>query len=276
MPKLQPPSINVGGKEHRIPERILLYGNEGVGKTQTYLDIAALLAQVGDDAQLHVADADAGAVLRSMSGEKYRDLANVNVTDISDFPDYPNWARTVSENCKPGDWAIVDTASSGYHKAQDYYIFTKYGMTRAELEFERILDTSRGNGPLIEPEDWIMIRSLFLNWWERHIITELSEKRGLNILATAEAKMVHEHFEKKSNDNSTLMDYGGLKFRPDGHKSLAHKVHTVAFLKRTGADASKAKHWFIPTKDRQRETKNLEITDFAVDYLMGRAGWVVE
>lgn len=265
---LTPPSITIGGVEKPWqPERILSYGGYGAGKTQQWLSIADLAQSAGGDEHFYVADADS-AVIRSMCGD-FSHLTNVTVTPMTHFRDYAQWAYDLQKMVKPGDWVVPDTSSSAYGEAIDYFLKKKYGSSRADFELEKMLDPDH-KGPPIEPSDWVMIRSLFLNWWENMVVRELSDKLRCHVFTTAEAKQMMEHYEKKRNDKSDLIDYGEIGFRPDGHRSLPHKVHTVGFSQR-----SATKWFFTPVKDRQRPLKTITVNNFAVDYLMQVAGWTV-
>lgn len=272
MGRMIPPPYTIGDKTYDfLPERILGYGSYDAGKTQAWLSIADLYQSVGDPAQFWVADADS-AVIRSMSDE-FAHLRNVHVTDIHEFRDYAVWAKNLASSgeVNRGDWVVCDTASSAYGEATDYYLQRRYGMNRAEYELEKMFDEDH-KGPPIEPSDWVMIRTIFLNWWEGMIVRDLSEKLLVNVFATAEGKQIMEHFEQKRKDKSELIDFGEVGFRPDGHRSLPHKVHTVGMMKRTAS-----KYFFVPIKDRQRPKKAVEMSpSFAVAYLLQVAGWTVE
>lgn len=269
---MKPPPYVIGGETHEfLPERILGFGPPAAGKTQAWLSIADLYQQVGDPATFWVADADS-AVLRSMSGT-FSHLTNVDVTGVHEFREYAEWADRIAKSgeVRPGDWVVIDTASSAYTEAQDFYLKKRYGMDRVTYELEKMFDDDH-KGPPIDPADWVMIRNLFLNWWERMIVRALSEVSEVNIFATAEAKQIMEHHEKKRDDKSDLIDYGPMGYRPDGHRSLPHKVHTVGMMKRTAT-----KYFYVPVKDRQRSLSNVELSpSFAVAYLLQVAGWGVD
>lgn len=277
MAEFLPPAVTIGDNPpERLPERYLGFGPEGSGKTQAWLSIANMCHQVGSPAKFYVADSDA-AVKRSMSNT-FSHLNNVIVYDINEFRDYLTFAQTIMPEVKEGDWAVVDTASAGYELVQEYFFEARYGMSRQELEWERLFDSNWKEGkPLVEPEDWINIRNGFLNWWVRMMVRQISVKNNVNLFATAEAKQVFEHFDGKAKDKSTWLTYKELGFRPAGHQSMPHKVNTVAMHRRMANG-----FWINPTKDRERPGKttdellaHMKINDFAVDYLMGRCGWEV-
>jgi hypothetical protein len=276
-PDLIQAGINVGSD----PERILIFGPAGGGKTEAWLTIADLMQKLGSGEHFYVADTDQ-AVRRSMSA--FGHLENVTVTQCNDFRAYKTWARETRDVVNPGDWVVTDTASTGYEQAQRMFFDKKYGMTRDELEFERAFSDAYANrkGPLIEPDDWIMIRNAFLGLWEHDIVLELSTKRGAHLFATAEPKQIFDHFENPQGrpkaDNSAWLDYGQIGLRPDGHKSLDHKVHTIMLIRRTNVG-----HYVSYIKDRgERSTSQLIVRDskeggFAMDYLLSpeRANWSV-
>lgn len=270
---LIPPVITIGNDAYIEPERILVYGIHGSGKTNMWLQIAAAS---DPDVTFHTIDTDNG-VVRSMSRD-FAHLTNVSVTTVQGFYDYVTWAKELDKIIKPGDWIVPDMASTAYNAAADFYLQRKYGKTRQEIEFEHEMEKMlnaevKAGAPAIAPDDWVMIRNLFLNWWEGMVVKGLSVKHGAHIFATAEAKQVMEHYEAKNPDQTILRDYKDLKFKPDGHKSLAHRVHTVAMTNRTGNGTETDNFWFIPVKDRQRDMSNLIVGNFVDDYLVGRAGW---
>lgn len=277
MSRFVPPETFIGGvSQGRLPERQLIYGTEGSGKTFAWLTVAKMCHDLGDPAQFWVADSDA-AVPRSMSNT-FSELTNVHVTDILQFRDYMEWTVARMEDASPGDYLVVDTASAGYELAQEYFFEAKYKMSRTELELERMFDpTWKSGAPLIEPEDWVAIRNMFLNWWTRLVVQKISVAKGVHVIATAEAKQLMEHHEKKKKDKSNLIDYSELGYRPAGHQSLPHKVHTVAMMRRIGTG-----FYWNPVKDRERPNrgmddmlKHMKIENYAIDYLMGRCGWEV-
>lgn len=270
-----PPSHEVAGIHYEwIPERILTYGGYGAGKTQAWLSIADLYQKTGTPGTFHVADAD-DAVVRSMSGS-FSHLTNVSVTPVSYFVDYAKWAIALRDRVEKGDWIIPDTASSAYSAAVDHYLMQMYGETRADFELARLIDPDH-KGPPIESGDWVQIREQFLSWWEKLVVRDLSTARLCHLFATAEPKQVLDHYESKSKDKTTLQDYGELGWRPEGHKSFPHKAHTVLLMSRTDNGEIGFKYWATTVKDRSdRDTKNLRIENgFAMDYLMGRAGWIL-
>jgi len=280
---LKPPDLILAGVNVGYdPERFLIFGPAGGGKTQCWLDIADLVQKLGSGEQFYVADTDQ-AVKRSMSA--YGHLENVHVTQTTDFRLYKMWARGLREVIKPGDWVVCDTASTGYEQAQRMFFDKKYGMTRDELEFERAFSDAYKDrkGPLIEPDDWIMIRNAFLGLWEHDIVLKLSVEMGAHLFATAEPKQIFEHYEnpkgKPKPDNSAWLDYGQIGLRPDGHKSLDHKVHTIMLIRRTGVG-----HVVSYIKDRgERSTSQLLVGEskdgggFGMSYLLAadRGNWSV-
>ncbi len=277
MPSFLPPEIIVGEVSHgRIPERMLMFGSEGSGKTHNWLTIADMCANIGSDQQFYVADTDF-AVPRSMSN-RFSHLTNVNVTDVTDFKQYVLWAQSLKETVTPGDFVIADMGGHAYHFAQEHYFESKYGMSRSEVEWERLFDRADDDrGPLVEPEDWINIRNGFNNLWNRMIIRDIVVARGASLFATAETKDILKHFDGQAKDKTVWLTYKDLGFKPDAHKTLLHKSQTVAMCRRLNNG-----FWLNPVKDRERPGKtvdelltHLKVEDFAIDFLMGRAGWEI-
>ena len=269
---LEPPFITFNGVERQLRERIIGYGLPSSGKTNAWLDIARLHQASGSDATFYVCDSEDG-VYDSMKRD-YTDLANVDVCVVGEFPDWTEWAERVAGVVKHGDWVVADSGSTAYERATEYYLFKRFGKSKATLQLEAALDpTSRG--PAIEPGDWTNIRTMFLYWWNSQIINDCSMKGGAHVFATAEAKPVLEHFERKKNDKTITQEYGEIGHRPDANPKWLHRINTILYFQRAGK-AGGYSYYVRPAKDRQRDESHFKLENgFAVDYLINRAGWTM-
>lgn len=264
---LKAPEIQIG-QLAPVPsrERILVYGTEGSGKTSAWLSIANLYQAQEMPNRFYVLDTE-DSVPRSMSN-RYTHLENVHITGANRFNEYIEWAEYLQEVVQEGDWVVADSGSSGYEAATAYYLEKRYSQSRAVYELEHLLAGNKG--PAIDPGDWVNIRNLFLYWWKNLVTVRLSEDFGIHVFATGEAKQLLEHYDAKKADTSAWLDYHEVGWRPDGHQKWPYTMHTVAYMKR-----SSSAWWCRTMKDRERETGNFKVNDFAIDYLLSVAGWEI-
>ena len=89
-----------------VPERILLYGQPGTGKSRAALSVARIL---GPDQTMHVVDTDYSASYERLLWTEFTDVAeqgNIDVTVV----DSDDWVGTITavkekaEAAEKGDW----------------------------------------------------------------------------------------------------------------------------------------------------------------------------
>ena len=233
------------------PERILLFGSYGVGKTEAYLS----LAQVQPGATLHVLNSD-GALSRVLFG---RSIPNVAPPiDVESWSDYVEATREVCSKMKPTDWLVIDLLGPAWQAAHDYYLDQKFGKAPEDFYLKHALSAKKGS-PLQGDTDWSTINKIWFAY------AAILKKCPGNLFATTGERATGER-----DGAQVIADYGHLGARPDGQKGMGHIFHSVLRVhrKRTG------ERLLSTAKDYgRRELKDAEFRDFATGYLLPVAGW---
>jgi hypothetical protein len=260
MAMIQPPDM-------KAPERILLYGVAGTGKSTAVLSIAKATG-----ANVTVVDTER-AHDRLLETE-WQGLNNVTVKDVrfdAMVNDTTNWdemigtVRDTVKTMKPGDWLVIDSITPTWDDVQAWFTQKLWGddladyMMAARMQAQ---DSGKKGGSAFEGfTDWPVINKTY------NTLYNLILNAPGHVLLTAEtAALIDEGSEVQ-------VLFGAHGVKPKGQKRLPHIPHTVLLTgrKRTG-------EWTLSTvKDRGRDTVSGKVvTDFAKDYLGGVCGWKQE
>ena len=247
------------------PERILLYGGPGTGKTTSWFSIAKFYALTHTPGTFYILDTD--STTSRMVQSSYSDLPNLVVKTAFDWPEYRRYTAEFYKLAKPNDWIIIDQISSAWSTLQRYFtdeVFHKdmgdyfLQARKAMAEGDKKLKTFQGW------TDWQVINAMYLDF-----IQPLTLRPKCNLLATAIADPV-----STDNDVQTIQQiFGKFGLKPAGQKHLAYQFHTVLL---TSYDVSHK--WTLQTpKDRERAIlQGAANNNFARDYLMTVAGWSIK
>ena len=112
------------------PERMLIFGGEGTGKTNLVLQIARRCP----DAQFYVIDTDYSASYERMLITEFTDVAergnvHVYVTGPDDWEAIMSAAREVRGLAGVGDWIIADSMSPTWDAVQGWFTEKVHGDT---------------------------------------------------------------------------------------------------------------------------------------------------
>lgn len=247
-------------------ERILLFGGGGVGKTNTVLSVAAGIAE----GEMHVVESDYSLAYDRALATDFAEAAD-RVHVYAATPDWQDFLSRVQEAVTAAnpecDWLVIDPVSSSWDWVQEWALDAQYGMDLVQMlvDLKKQYGTdSKGYGAaLSEMMNWNLVKKEYaklyraIQRWKGHLIL------------TAEAKATGN----REKDDETKMLYGPLGFKPAGEGRLKHIASTTLFL-----DHPKRGQWRMTTiKDRNREEMERETIDnFAIDYLVARAGWEPE
>ena len=243
-----------------VPERILLYGQPGTGKSRAALSVARIL---GPDQTMHVVDTDYSASYERLLWTEFTDVAeqgNVDVTVV----DSDDWVSTITavkekaEAAEKGDWLVLDSVSPSWGALQAHFITLRHG--------DNFLDAfnRRGEATGVQTTDadinWQAVNAEYARLYKALFLSPA------HVLLTAEADPIDD----KRADQKIKQLYGLYGFKPKGQKALGHSTHTVLFAgrQRTG------EYHISTVKDRGRDDLEKEpLNDFAKDYLMKVARW---
>lgn len=240
-----------------MPERILVIGPPGAGKSYNLLKIARFVQPSG--AQVHVLDTD-GAYPRML--KEFPDLQNVHATFAYDWQDYVGWLESTLKVAVPGrDWVAVDRVDKAWQRVQNFVSEEVYEQSLAE----RLLEARKRmkkRAMVVSPSDqadWQTINAQYSGWF-----LQLMYKTRCHIYLVASVRTVREEDEEEVKDL-----YGAYGVRPEGQKALAYEPDTVFLL------TCRRRQWFITIiKDRGRPYYERQpLADLAKQYLGLVAGW---
>lgn len=251
---------------HPFAERLLLFGGGGAGKTEAVLSIAEHLS-VGT---MHVIDTDYSMAYERAIATTHPDAADrveVHACDPEWEPFSEALAKVVATADPMVDWLVVDPISPSWQWVQDWYLELVYEDDLAAhliaLKREHANDLKAYQAAVLDDMNWGTVKKEY----EKRVWRQIQRWKGGMVLC-AEAKMLGYHDNK---DTETQQLYGPIGFKPVGEGRLSHVAATNLFL-----DHPRRGEWRMTTvKDRNRAEIDKEQVGegFAVDYLVGVAGW---
>lgn len=252
---------------HEYPERFLLYGGGGAGKTNVILNIASHLAE----GQMFVLDGDYSDPYTRALEEEYAECADVVHHDVmaDDWMPFTKQVANLVETKDPQvDWLVIDPCGPiTWDMVQDWYLETVYGEDVAahiialRQSHAKDNDLKAYHAELAEHMNWPVVKKEY----GRRLWNVLRKWHG-NLILTAEAKELSA-FDKDADEK---MLFGPIGYKPAGERRMMHVAATNLFL-----DHPSRSRWRATTvKDRNREEMDkVDIDDFGLDYLVGYAGW---
>ena len=271
--KLQSPSPN--------PEKILLAGSGGAGKTNAVIDVARKC--LADGQTMYVIDTE-GAVpvlLESAGLELAEDWWGDEKVAEGDGQIIRYWARDwveeraaikgSMESAGRGDWVVVDSITHPWADVQSWWIGEVSGGREMGDWIAQLVGSSRNAGKRDEGvgemlKEWKVINAQ----WGSYVRKPLMTTRG-HVLVTAHAKSINPEHDKA--DVKSM--WGPFRAKADAQKMLGHDVRTIVGMEQRGG--AKGGWGMVVLKDWGRtepgEALRLDVKSFAMDYLKGVAGW---
>lgn len=256
------------------PERMLIYGKEGTGKSNAVLSIARRLP----DAQFYVIDTDYSASYHRLMATDFTDVmergnVEVYVTGPHDWSAIMAAAREIRAKVTPGDWVVADSMSPTWDAVQGWFTEQVHGDSIEEYLLDIRIRRQGAADKQAKGDKKGRVKSLeaFEGWIDWSVINptyfrlyrELLSHPG-HLILTAEADRLGDKETKETRDV-----YGPLGFKPRGQKKLGFLTHTVLLVSR-----DREGFYLDTVKDRGREdVEDLDLNDFGKDYLIKIAGW---
>lgn len=245
------------------PERILVFGGPGSGKSSCWQSI---LIATPPDVIFHVVDTDNSwrDVQYQPQFDGHRD--RIRLYEPFTWPEHVEAITKIRKNTTRQDWFVVDMADSIWDAVQDFYDDHRFAHASTwEEQMELMIDDTEADDD--PARRWGPIKNMYRKW--EHAFTHM----GCNTLAATRQKEM-----KKSKGNwfrehkQHIRDFGRLGLRPAGEKNLPYDVALNVHLRK------KAGGWEMEMiKDRKDEKRwdpeVRSVSNFAVDYLIGLAGW---
>jgi len=246
--KLNPP-------DNMPPERIIVFGNPGTGKSTAALSLARVTG-----GNVFVIDTDYSASYARLLATEFNDLANqVNVQVVSsdDWVGIITAIRTAVDTATAGDWIILDSISPTWQALQTHYINIRHGNDFLDVFALAGKDATRQTTDA--DMNWQAINAEYNKLYRAILSTPA------HVLLTAEQDAIGDRDDKKLQQL-----YGTYGVKPKGQKALGHTTHSVLWLKKNRS----GEYVFTTVKDRGRDdVEDMSITDFGKDYLMKIGGW---
>jgi len=238
------------------PERILLVGAAGSGKTYAILRGAAYLPGL----RWRVVDTD-NAYARMLTGE-FGNLANLEYRVAHDWASLQEVTAWAFED---SDVVAVDRVDLAWQWVRDYYADEVMGTDLATVLVNR-RKQNQSDRPMLVGEfgqgDWGVINRCYSTWWRQF------RYASQHIIATT-VPTQYRVDEGPDRDRSLTQALARAGIRPAGQRQLSHEVHTVLLLSYNGGYV----YWGL--KDRQRPqtpTQPTPLVDFGLQYLGAIAG----
>jgi len=274
----------------RAPERLLIYGGPGVGKSSCWIDIAQKMEEYRSPGKVYVLDTD--NAVEAMFGAGYAHLEERVVW----FPcyDWPSLTKAQKEvmETRPtiDDWVVIDMMSFPYTEIRRYYTEMVYGQNLEEylLETARLINMAKAakeagdKSSRSEREfgdwsgrDWDHMNKIYLAWE-----VPLTLRMPANVVAVAEEREVDSARGASADQVKRYKRAGSHK--PYVNKTAEHRFRTVIRVTNPGSSRE-----LVLAKDRYREevwdeTASRGIIDlgdmhedggFVRRYLVDIAGW---
>lgn len=281
MPHLAPKSIQ--------PEKILLAGEGGTGKTTAVLDVAR--RALGPGQTMEIVDTEGHvAVLLEAAGftpreiwwgdEKVEENTGSDVSLPGGGSIVLRWTReweehraikTAMEARNRGDWVVVDSISHPWSDVQAWWISQcskgeEFGdwVTRVVGEGREAGRRDEGAGEMLR--EWKVINAQ----WNSYVAKPLLRARA-HVVLTAHIKTINPEHDSKAVKGL----WGPFRAKADTQKQIPYQVRTVIGMdkRQVGRDIT----WTgLVLKDQGRDLGEFDVKGFGMDYLKGRGKWEVQ
>lgn len=253
--------------ERRAPERVLIYGVGGTGKSTAVVDLAASVK-----GKVWVVDTE--RAFDRMTEGRETELGNLDIFDVrftAMVEDQTNWetmlakVREIVKTMGRDDWLVIDSITPTWDDVQAWFTEKLWGDDLADyMMAARMQAEERGKkgGSAFEGfTDWPVINKQY-----NQLYNLILNAPGHVLLTAETAALVDE-------DKDTVVVFGSHGVKPKGQKRLPHIPHTVLLFRRRNGG-----RWVIDTvKDRNRDQLDgADNTGFHRTYLQQVAGWKQE
>lgn len=275
----------------RSPERILVFGIEGTGKTRGFLSIVRATANHpgithyiidndnGVDRLLETEFDDLGVreefYVRDGKLEPddqfTREDGTIVLIHASGWDNNAAAMNFVVENAQRGDWWCIDNATNLWSDIQAWYVEKVHGLDIDDFLLEYRVAAKKEAAKGGEEKAPGATEAMFVEWnfvnpvYQKHVQRHLMQP-PCHLYITA----LQGDLNPRDKDKTTADLYGSVSVKPRGQKSLGANAQTVLWIKKMQRGEWKYK----TLKDRGREEwQSYAVDDFATDYLEGVAGW---
>lgn len=251
-------------------ERIIIYADNGGGKSSAYISLADWMVRTRSHDKLWLFDTQYQWPANS-GGDSYFDpVVNWTYLDRADFGVWKDQAERVRKAVKPDDWIVVDMMMDAWNGAQSHYWGEKSGNSSlAELWLKnRPQDVAGDHGT-----NWGIINK-FYNEFRLPILNA-----PCHVLMLTTAKPIRKPNEagKGGDDLNTRNFYGKTEMQMEGQKELRGDGFSVLY-----AFEANGKYRYTSVKEmgpigrpKRQLLAGADVSEkgFVQGYLMPVAGW---
>lgn len=254
---------------HRYPERMLLFGEGGSGKSSAVLSMARYMP----GAQFWVNDTDISFAYDRLLATEYQDVdeqGNVHVLLSTDWDEFTANGEQIAKDADPKqDVLVVDNGTFPWQWVQDHHTNTMYGLDHDEfmvkLKKEHADDMKAYMAAIADGMQWPIINKKYHKGFYRPF-----HKWAGHAVIVAQSKPVGK--QEKDEDIITQFKVHGAM--PAGQKDMPYVMATNILMLDRGKVQGKQTWAISTTKDRGRaKVDKMVVDEFARDYLVDVAGW---
>ncbi len=233
------------------PERIMLFGGPGQGKSACWIDIAQKMHEGGSEGKVVVIDSD--NAVEAMFGEGYPHLRetviNIPVFNWTDLRDAQR--QVIEMDLGINDWLVHDMMSFPYTEVRRHYTELVHGQDLEEylIETAKLINMAKAKDEGHEREfgdwnaaDWSHMGKIYLNYE-----VPLTLRMKCHVMAVCEEREVMPH-QAKADVVKRYKRVGG--FKPYCNNSAEHRFRSVIRVKAPGKGRE-----LMQAKDRYREER---------------------
>lgn len=249
------------------PERILVTGIFGSGKSETWVQTAAAYRDTDTPGTFYVVNTDVAGTIERCNERWPAWESNIQFVNVDDWDSLAQATNLYAQIATKDDWIIVDSADKAWTWIRDLYDYKAAeakGTLPAAGDWFGVIEEVDDRGK------WDPINAAYGRW-----ILPLIQKCPAHILMTAPAQMLKVPTGKEKewvDDKALRVEFGKFGVRPAGQKHLSYQLHTVLF-----AEHTKPGYTLTTLKDRSREPMDGTVItptmSFPVAYLIGVANW---
>ncbi len=242
-------------RKARAPERLLLYGGPGQGKSGCWIDIAQKMYESGNPGKVVVIDTD--NAVEAMFGEGYDHLEKIVIPlPCFDWTDLRN-AQSEIINMDLGyeDWLVHDMISFPYTEVRRHYTELVHGKDIEEylIETATLISMAKAEKQGHERQfgdyntaDWVHMGKIYLNYE-----VPLTLRMKCHVMAIAEEREVDANRGAKPDQVKRYKKVGA--FKPYVNNTAEHRFRSVLRVKAPGDHFE-----LMMAKDRYRQERWVE------------------
>lgn len=265
------PVVKTIKSPHRFPERILGFGDGGSGKSTAVLSMARYMPE----SMFYVVDTDVSYAYDRLLALEFQDVEERGNLVVEQATDWDEFVKVLNgfnqpDTNDPANVLVVDNGTFPWVWVQDQHIQVQYGIDLDEFYAKLRRETAGEKEPakayakaLADAMQWPIINKKYNKGFYRHF----HKWKGHALI------MCESRTTKGEKDQELLDQFQYHGAMPKGQGDLPYIMATNLLFMTRGKDK-----WAVSaTKDRGRvKVDKKEIDDFAMDYLVGVAGWEVE